>query len=562
MAKASVFRSAALTVLALMAVFCREAVSAQVLTPISPIQTSSGKVAGKVLTGGVRAWLGIPFAKPPLYDLRWKAPQPVSWSGVYNADRRMPECMQVLRPHDINNYFGEEATSEDCLYLNIWAPPGGKVADKLPVIVFIYGGGSTIGSAGSPMYDGANLAKKGVVYVTIAYRLGILGWMAHPELSKEQGGHSGDYGYLDQNFALRWVHDNIARFGGDPARITISGQSAGAGSVSAQMHSPLSVGLFSAAMMSSTCSIGVGTLPSLADGEKIGLEIQKRLDARSLEDLRFIAADRLIRLQAETQVGYNNTEGVRATPVLDGYFFTQQKPEMARSHAMSDVPVLANFNSGESGSPFFAAQNAEQYRQIARDLYGAKADEFLAQYPVSSDADVFPTSVKEAREAAIAYNSRQCGINQAANNKSPIFISMFDRKHAYSQGLYVADQDPARVGAYHNADMSFWLDALDAFNLVRHTRDWTGADRREAEIMSDALIAFAARHDPSTPALRWTAWSVGNDAFMRFAAENRMEPFNTAGMQWLAANKPQGAAVPSGGGVGAPGIIAGRGPRD
>ena len=155
-----------------------------VLAPIAPIATDEGRVAGKVLPSGVRAWLGVPFAKAPVNDLRWRAPQPISWQGVWNADRKMPECMQVLRPHNINNYFGEEATSEDCLYMNVWAPPGASSSAKLPVIIFIYGGGGTIGSASSGLYDGENMAKKGVVFVTIAYRVGILGWMAHPELTK------------------------------------------------------------------------------------------------------------------------------------------------------------------------------------------------------------------------------------------------------------------------------------------------------------------------------------------------------------------------------------------
>src|ERR1700744_1560202 len=279
-------------------------------TPIPPIHTEGGQVAGKVLDSGVRAWFGVPFAKPPINDLRWQPPQPIKWDGVWTADRKMPECMQVLRPHNMNHYFGEEATSEDCLYLNVWAPPGSKVTDRLPVLVFIYGGGGTIGSASSPMYDGENMAKKGVVFVTIAYRVGILGWMAHPALTKEQGGHSGNYGYLDQNAALKWIHNNIADFGGAPSHVAITGQSAGAGSVAAQMHSPMSKGLFSAAMMSSTCSIGTpGTGTSLADAEKTGLEIQKRLGVSSLQDLRYIPADKIIQLQNENQLGYSVNTG-------------------------------------------------------------------------------------------------------------------------------------------------------------------------------------------------------------------------------------------------------------
>src|SRR6185312_14547151 len=152
-------------------VFLLTSASAQVLKPLQPIRTASGVVAGKVLVSGVKAWLGVPFAKPPVNDLRWMPPQPIAWQGVWNADRKMPECMQVLRPHDINHYFGEEATGEDCLYLNVWAPPRATASSKLPVIVFYYGGGGTIGSAGSGMYDGEAMAKKGAIFVTIAYRL-------------------------------------------------------------------------------------------------------------------------------------------------------------------------------------------------------------------------------------------------------------------------------------------------------------------------------------------------------------------------------------------------------
>jgi para-nitrobenzyl esterase len=261
--------------------------------PLAPVQTSSGAVAGLVLPSGVKAWYGVPFAAPPTGALRWQPPQASSWKGVWNADRKMPECMQVLRPHEINHYFGEEATSEDCLYLNIWTPGNATSRSRLPVIVFIYGGGGTIGSSGSALYAGENVAKHNAVYVNFNYRVGVLGFMAHPELTKEQGGHSGNYAYLDQNAALKWVHDNIERFGGDPSRVVIMGQSAGAGSVTQQTFSPLSKGLFSGAVMSSGCSWGSATGTSLTEGETNGIEIQKRLGATSLAELRNIPADKI-----------------------------------------------------------------------------------------------------------------------------------------------------------------------------------------------------------------------------------------------------------------------------
>jgi para-nitrobenzyl esterase len=536
------------------------AASAQITEKaIAPIRTDEGPVAGKVLASGVRAWLGVPFAKPPVNDLRWQPPQPISWSGVWNADRKMPECMQVLRPHNINNYFGEEATAEDCLYLNVWAPPGSTGSSRLPVIVFLYGGGGTIGSAGSGMYDGENMAKKGVVFVTIGYRLGILGWMAHPELTKEQGGHSGNYAYLDQNAALKWIHSNIAQFGGDAGRVTITGQSAGAGSVSAQLHSPLSKGLFQGAMMSSTCSIatpGAGT--SLAEAEKTGLEIQKRLGVADLAHMRYVAADKIVALQSENQVGYNNTAGVRTGAIVDGYFTTKSKEAMAKAHEMSDVPVIASFNSGESASPLQKAKTVEEYKQIAGQLYGKDVDGFLQLYPVTRDEDIAAVASKVARESSIANASRNCGVLQAKYNTSKVYIDMYDHKHPYAPGAEIADQDIATVGAYHNADIIYWFENLDVFNKVRHTRDWGPWDRTLADDMSNGLIAFAKTGDPSTAAVKWPAWSTTNDGFIDFGDTVKFERFNAAGMEWLAAHPAKGSQR----GPGAPGLVPGAGPRD
>jgi para-nitrobenzyl esterase len=538
---------------------CGSVVAQISLHRIEPIQTSEGLIAGKVLPSGVKAWLGVPFAKPPVNDLRWQPPQPISWSGVWTADRTMPECPQVLRPHNINNYFGEEATSEDCLYLNVWAPADANSHSKLPVIVFIYGGGNTIGSSGIAMYGGENLAKKGVVFVNFNYRLGILGFMAHPELTKEQGGHSGNYAYLDQNAALKWIRANITQFGGDPDRVVISGQSAGAGAVSAQLHSPLSKGLFSGAMMSSTCSIAPPeTGLSLAEAEKIGLEVQKRLGVADLAHMRDVPADKIIALQSESQLGYSIRNGIRVGGIVDGYFFPASKLQLAAEHAMSDVPVIANFNSGEAGSPLIAATTVAEYKEIARKMYGEAADQFLQLYPVSSDAEVRPMAMKAAREAGIAYASRTCGVEQAKYNHAPVYIDMFDHKHSYAPGVEIADQDLTTVGAYHNSDITFFFDTLDTYNLIRHTRDWTAADRQLAAEMSDALIGFAKSGHPATAAVPWPAWSPQQDEFVDFNIPVRVQPFNTAGMNWLAAHP----AAKTGLRAVAPGLITGAGPRD
>ena len=248
------------------------------------------------------------------------------------------------------------------------------------MIVFIYGGGGTLGSSGMANYGGENMAKRGAIFVNFNYRVGMLGYMAHPELTAEQGGHSGNYGYLDQNAALKWVRDNIAAFGGDPGKVVITGQSFGAGAVAAQITSPLSKGLFRGAMMTSACNFGgsgmIGGVAPLADGEKAGLELQKRLGAADLAAMRNVPADRILALQEENQLGLS-VPGVRAPAVIDGYFWTGTKEEAFASHQASDVPIIASSNGDDLDSaryPLTRARTVADYQAMARQMYGADAD--------------------------------------------------------------------------------------------------------------------------------------------------------------------------------------------
>jgi para-nitrobenzyl esterase len=527
---------------------------AMIAIPGDPVTVQGGKLAGTRLDSGVKAYLGVPFAKPPVDDLRWRAPQPISWKGVWTADHKGSECIQVLRPHNINHYFGEEPTSEDCLYMNIWAPAEAKAGAKLPVIVFIYGGGSTIGSSGMANYDGEAMAKKGAVFVNFNYRVGILGFMAHPELSKEQGGHSGDYAYLDQNAALRWVHDNIAAFGGDPDKVVITGQSAGAGSVAAQIFSPMSKGLFRGAMMSSSCNFSNSGL-SLQQAEQIGLDVQKRLGAASLDAMRQVPADKILGLQAETQVG-NNTPGVRAGPLIDGYFLPKTKLEALEAHAVNDVPIIASSNREDldASNALVRAKTVAEYKEMAGRMFGADAPAFLALYPVASDADVRQTALKAAREMGLQANNRGCAQLQAKYNKSPAYVDLFTRVQPYAAGVKLADLDPATAGAYHTADIPYWFGTLDKYNWLQHTRDWGPTDRKLSEEMMDTLIAFARTGDPSTAAVKWPAWKASDEQLENFADTPRAEPLNIKGMDWLSAHKP--TPVP------APGAPVNAGPRD
>lgn len=527
---------------------------AMIAIPGDPVAVQGGKLAGTRLDSGVKAYLGVPFAKPPVDDLRWRAPQPMSWKGVWTADHKGSECIQVLRPHNINHYFGEEPTSEDCLYMNIWAPAGARTGAKLPVIVFIYGGGSTIGSSGMANYDGEAVAKRGAVFVNFNYRVGILGFMAHPELSKEQGGHSGDYAYLDQNAALRWVHDNIAAFGGDPDKVVITGQSAGAGSVAAQIFSPMSKGLFRGAMMSSSCNFSNNGL-SLQQAEQIGLDVQKRLGAANLDAMRQVPADKILGLQAETQVG-NNIPGVRAGPLIDGYFLPKTKLEALEAHAVNDVPIIASSNREDldASNALVRAKTVAEYRAMAERMFGADAPAFLALYPVSNDAEVRQTALKAAREMGLQANNRGCAQLQAKYNKSPAYVDLFTRVQPYAPGVKLADLDPATAGAYHTADIPYWFGTLDKYNWLKHTRDWGPTDRKLSEEMMDTLIAFARTGDPSTAAVKWPAWKASDEQLENFADTPQAQPLNVKGMDWLAAHKP--TPVP------APGAPVNAGPRD
>ena len=290
-----------------------------------PVVVESGNLAGTQLASGVRAYLGVPFAAPPVRELRWRPPQSLpAWHGTYHADRPAPECIQTLRARDINHYFGDEATSEDCLYLNIWAPPNDASAPAAPVVVWIYGGGFTIGSASMANYSGERLAMKGVVYVAPAYRVGALGFLAHPELNAESPRHvSGNYGFLDQIAALRWIQRNIARFGGDPDNVTIMGQSAGSASVCVLQASPLSRGLFHRAVGMSGGALGanMGRARPMSTAEQWGHQLQLLLKAPSLASLRQLPADRILAVQGTTG---------RYGPLVDGWFLPQDPTRFSR----------------------------------------------------------------------------------------------------------------------------------------------------------------------------------------------------------------------------------------
>jgi para-nitrobenzyl esterase len=457
-----------------------------------PVRVASGAVDGITLKSGVEAWLGLPFAAPPVRDLRWKPPQPLApWNGTFHADRFAPECLQPLRSPMQNHYFGNEATSEDCLYLNIWAP---KAAKKLPVVVWIYGGGFNIGSASMANYSGEPLAAAGVVRVNLAYRVGALGFLAHPELSRESGQGSGNYGLMDQIAGLKWVQRNIAAFGGDPANVTIVGQSAGSMSVALLQMSPLAKGLFQRAVGMSGSPFGgmLGPVP-LAKAEAQGLALQKDLGASSLAELRALPGDRVI---AATTL--------RDPIVLDGRVVTGTAEDVFAGNRQSDVPVLIGYTRDETFRPLSPAADQAALTAAVKERFPDQGDAILAAY---SGTDPARIAADIARDSTVGQQMGAWAEHQQRYGHAPAYAYLFTRRQPYTAGIAFTDHDPASVGAYHSGDVPYWLRTRESLNLFRMTRTWEPGDVALETEMSGALLSFARTGVPLSPKLgRWPAF--------------------------------------------------------
>lgn len=542
--------------LATTALWMSSAAAQIVETPIpgDPVAIDTGNVSGKLLPSGVRAYFGVPFAAPPTGDRRWAEPQArEAWKGVYNADRFAPECIQILRPHHINHYFGEEATSEDCLYLNIWAPASLPQGEKAPVILWLYGGGLSIGSASMPNYGGEGLAQKGVVYVTAGYRVGAFGFMAHPELTATSPHRaSGNYGHLDQIAALQWIQRNIERFGGDPNRVTVMGQSAGASSAFSLQASPLAKGLFHRIVGMSGGGLRAGSDPiSQSEAEQSGLELQRALKVDSLADLRNVPADRILAAQAEFQLG--GTAGtVRFRPNIDAYFMPQTPREIFANGAQNDVPLLIGFTRDESGNELRTARTIDEFNSAAKQYFGDKADQFLKLYPVRADAEVPTVGAAAVRDGGMATSIRSWALGQVAQGKAATYVYMYSHPHSYEPGVAIADLNPATAGAYHTSEVPFFLLTQDVYNRIRPTRAWTDYDRALADKMSDVLVAFAKNGIPATAAVKAPMFTVRTQEFIEFGDEIKVRRFDVKRMDFFSTVNMPGAV-----GAGAP-----RTPRD
>ena len=444
---------------------------------------------------GVLNFRGIPYAAAPVGALRWQAPHPADpWAGARRADTFGATCMQEPPPpgsfYQLEFFEEIEPMEEDCLFLNVWTAAG-SADERRPVMMWIHGGAFRQGSGSMPSFDGTTLAEKGVVLVTINYRLGVFGLMAHPDLTAEsQYGASGNYGMLDQLAALQWIRRNIARFGGDPDNVTIFGQSAGAASVNMLMASPLAEGLFHRAILQSGSSFAFGGEPPLEEAEKTGVRFASDLGAGSVSALRALPADTL---QAR-----GRTFPFSAN--VDGFFLNDDVESVFRAGRQARVPIITGATSDE-GSPMYGpGLTAEVYRETAARNYGDDAERYLSLYPAPSDAEA-GRSFSDAFADRLAWGSHTLA---SLHSHDDVYVYLFSR--------VPPGRDSERYRSYHSAELVYVFDALDAVD-----RPWTALDRELADRMSSYWALFAASGNPNGQDLPvWPIYDAESMEVMEF----------------------------------------------
>ncbi|MGZ3233729.1 MAG: carboxylesterase/lipase family protein [Croceibacterium sp.] len=471
---------------------------------ITQAQTAAGAVQGEAVDG-IGEFKGIPFAAPPLGDLRWKAPQPVApWQGVRRTVAFGPACMQG----PILAQMGSAAAqSEDCLYIDVWTPAN-TPADKLPVIAWIYGGGFNSGATSVPMYDGANFAHQGVVLVSLSYRVGPFGFLATPELSAESGHGSGNFGLLDLIAALHWVHDNIGQFGGDPAKVTIMGHSAGSMAVSELVASPLARGLFRGAIAESGAnfappgSFAAAGVPLLAQAEANDKAWLAGLGASTLAEARALPVDKL-------EAAQRDKGAPRFWPVMDGYVIPGDQALLWQHKRYADVPILIGTTSDEAA--VFGGRRTvtpADFEKEVRDGYGAKADEILTAYPHASDVEATRSTKNLRTETTFTSNMFTWARLQAENGKSPAYAYYFHRPTA---------ADPE--GSGHGSEVPLVF-ANEDHRAGRPA--WSDEDRALSKELQGYWVNFAKTGDPNGPGLpRWPKFQPGKITVMEIGKDNK-----------------------------------------
>jgi para-nitrobenzyl esterase len=458
------------------------------------VKTPAGKLHGKTLNAGkVHAFQGIPYAAPPTGDLRWKAPEPAApWKGVLDATKYGHHCAQGHVFEDM--IFQDEGPSEDCLTLNVYAPAEIKAKTKLPVMFWIHGGGYSGGGSSEPRHNGDFLPTKGVILVTINYRLGVFGFLALPELAAEQGGSSGNYGLMDMVAALTWVKKNIASFGGDPNNVTIFGESAGSFAVSTLMATPSAQGLFHKAIGESGGALASGGLAmeSLAVRGPKEDEWFKSTGAKSLAELRAQPTEKIL-ASASTKgmIGF--------APVIDGKFIPEPVVNIYTAGKQAKVPLLAGFNHDE-GSFLSTGMTAEKWKAMGAQRFADKVAEFFKLYPGNTDTEAVSSASDFGGDQFIAYGTwKWIEIDRRTGNKD-IYRYKLDLAAPPSKfhpGSY----------AFHSDDIEYVFGTLD----TRPGAVWRPEDRKLSDQMMDYWTNFAKKGDPNGPGLpEWPKYGEGD----------------------------------------------------
>jgi para-nitrobenzyl esterase len=463
------------------------------------IKIETGMISGvKSKTSDVVAFKGIPFAAPPVGDLRWKAPEPaIYWQGIKKCNAFGPSPMQA-KPVPFMVYTSEflipeTPISEDCLYLNVWTKA--SKGEKKPVFVWIYGGGFTSGGTAVPIYDGEAMAKKGIIFVSVNYRVGVFGFLAHPDLTKESPNNaSGNYGLLDQIAALKWVKKNISAFGGNPDNITIAGQSAGSMSVNCLVASPVAKGLFnkaiaeSGSMLISNPTLKTSNLPG---AEEQGVKLAQSVNASSLTELRKVPAAALMKFAG------------RYSPIIDGYVLPEAVSEIFAKGKENHVPVLTGWNADEAFVAGFKSKEA--FQQQAKEQYGADAARFLKYFPANTDEEAMRSQIKLSRDQIFAISGYKWAGLQSAQGKSPIYVYYFARK-------LPATADYVKYGAFHTGEVAYVMD-----NLKFLHRPWLPVDYKLANLMSDYWANFITNGNPNGKGLPiWPKYDLHDQQAMVF----------------------------------------------
>lgn len=455
------------------------------------VRVKSGLLEGAPgSVSGVRVFKGIPYAAPPVGDLRWRPPQPpAKWDGVRRADKFSDSCMQNLaRSHNpwTAEFMVQNQASEDCLCLNVWTAAK-STGERRPVFLWIHGGAFTEGSGEVAVYDGAELARKGLVVVTINYRLGVLGFLTHPDLTGESSRHaSGNYGLLDAVAALEWVKANIAAFGGDPQRVTIAGQSAGASAVHALTASPLARGLFQRAIAESSSGIGRRNR-DLAEAEKDGVKFAESKGANTIKELRAMAAMNLI-----------GGGGTRFGPVVDGWFLPADVPAIFVQGKQNDVPMLTGMTADEgSASPAYGKLKAGEFRKQVQQRFGDQAEAFLKFYPSPDDVHSGVSQKQSAREQGMV-SMYLWAAERASTSKAKAWTYYFARAIPWPQ--------QPQYGAFHSSEIPYVFG-----NLKLLDRPWEPLDRQLSATMMAYWANFATTGDPNGKGLQhWPAFDAKN----------------------------------------------------